>query len=112
MNDEVVPLLNLREYFQSASDETLEKVVHRGQVAQFPAGSIVHEADVVLTTGGFLLRGRLKAVRVSTYGTESLFQMTQLHAPVVTRRRDPGGDDGGGSSGNAIGKHVHRLVSA
>ncbi len=64
MNDEVIPLLKLNEYFQGASDETLEEVVRLGRVAQHPAGSIVHEADVVLTTVGLVLRGRLKAVRV------------------------------------------------
>ena len=77
MNDEVIPLLKVHEYFQGASDETLEEVVHRGRVAQYPAGSIVHEADVALTTVGFVLRGRLKAVRVGTHGTESLFRMIE-----------------------------------
>jgi NTE family protein len=67
----------VHEYFQGASDETLEEVVRHARVAQYPAGSIVHEADVVLTTVGFVLRGRLKAVRVSTRGTESLFRMIE-----------------------------------
>ena len=75
MNAELIPLLKLHEYFQGASDETLEEVVRLGRVAQYPAGSVVHEADVVLTTVGFVLRGRLKAVRVSTSGSESLFRM-------------------------------------
>ena len=54
-----------------------QEVVRLGRVAQYPAGSVVHEADVVLTTVGFVLRGRLKAVRVSTNGTESLFRMIE-----------------------------------
>ncbi len=77
MNDELIPLLKVHEYFQGASDETLQEVVRLGRVAQYPAGSVVHEADVVLTTVGFVLRGRLKAVRVSTNGTESLFRMIE-----------------------------------
>ncbi|MGO9467935.1 MAG: patatin-like phospholipase family protein [Isosphaeraceae bacterium] len=77
MNDELIPLLKVHEYFQGASDETLEEVVRLGRVVQYPAGSVVHEADVVLTTVGFVLRGRLKAVRVSTSGTESLFRMIE-----------------------------------
>jgi NTE family protein len=77
MNDELISLLKVHEYFQGASDETLEEVVRLGRVAQFPAGSVVHEADVVLTTVGFVLRGRLKAVRVSTSGSESLFRMIE-----------------------------------
>ncbi len=77
MNDEVIPLLKVHEYFKDASDETLEEVARLGRVAQYPAGSVVHEADVVLTTVGFVLRGRLKAVRLSTSGTESLFRMIE-----------------------------------
>ena len=46
-----------------------QEVARLGRVAQYPAGSVVHEADVVLTTVGFVLRGRLKAVRVSPSGT-------------------------------------------
>ena len=77
MNDEVIPLLKVHEYFQGASDETLQEVARLGRVAHFPAGSIVHEADVVLTTVGFVLRGRLKAVRISPRGDESLFRMIE-----------------------------------
>ena len=77
MNDEVITLLKVHAYFQGASEETLEEVARLGRVAHYAAGSVVHEADVVLTTVGFVLRGRLKAVRVSTSGTESLFRMIE-----------------------------------
>ncbi|APW60179.1 cyclic nucleotide-binding and patatin-like phospholipase domain-containing protein [Paludisphaera borealis] len=77
MNDEIIPLLKVHEYFKGASDETLDEVARLGRVAQYAAGSVVHEADVVLTTVGFVLRGRLKAVRVSSNGTESLFRMIE-----------------------------------
>jgi NTE family protein len=77
MNDEVIPLLKVHDYFQGVSDETLQEVVRHARIAHFPAGSVVHEADVVLTTVGFVLRGRLKAVRVSTGGVESLFRMIE-----------------------------------
>ena len=77
MNDEVIALLKVHEYFQGASDETLAEVTRLGRVAHYPAGSVVHEADVVLTTVGFVLRGRLKAVRVGANGTESLFRMIE-----------------------------------
>ena len=73
----VIALLKVHEYFQGASDETLQEVERLGRVARFPAGSIVHEADVVLTTVGFVLRGRLKAVRISHRGDESLFRMIE-----------------------------------
>ncbi len=77
MNDEVIALLKVHEYFQGASEETLEEVARLGRVTRYPAGGIVHEADVVLTTVGFVLRGRLKAVRVGANGTESLFRMIE-----------------------------------
>ena len=57
MSDEVIPLLKVHAYFQGASDETLEEVARLARVAQFPAGSIVHEADVVLTTVGLSCAG-------------------------------------------------------
>jgi len=75
MNDEIIPLLKVHEYFKGSSDETLQEVARLGRVMQYPAGSVVHEADVVPTTVGFVLRGRLKAVRLSASGTESLFRM-------------------------------------
>ncbi len=77
MSDDIIPLLKVHEYFQGVSDETLQEVVRHAQVAHHAAGSVVHEADVVLTTVGFILRGRLKAVRVSVHGTESLFRMIE-----------------------------------
>lgn len=77
MSDNIIPLLKVHEYFQGLSNETLQEVARHARVAHHPAGSVVHEADVVLTTVGFVLRGRLKAVRVNTRGTESLFRMIE-----------------------------------
>src|SRR4029079_10148787 len=65
------------EYFKDASEETLQEVARLGRVERYPAGSVVHEAAVVRTTVGFVLRGRLKAIRVSPNGTESLFRMIE-----------------------------------
>src|SRR5215471_6667499 len=75
MSDEVLPLLKVHEYFRGVSDEALQEVVRHGRVTHHPAGAVVHEADVLLNTIGFVLRGRLKAVRVDARGTESLFRM-------------------------------------
>lgn len=77
MNDEILPLLKVHEYFRGLSDEALQTVVREARVTHHPAGSIVHEANVVLTTVGFVLRGRLKAVRISARGTESFFRMIE-----------------------------------
>src|SRR6516162_9761938 len=77
MNDEVLPLLKVHEYFRGVSDEALHEVVRHARVSHHPAGAVVHEADTLLTTIGFVLRGRLKAVRVDARGTESLFRMIE-----------------------------------
>jgi predicted acylesterase/phospholipase RssA/CRP-like cAMP-binding protein len=77
MSDDVSPLLRVHEYFRGASDEALAEVVRLGRVAHHPAGSVVHEPDAVPTTVGFVLRGRLKAVRIDARGTESFFRMIE-----------------------------------
>jgi predicted acylesterase/phospholipase RssA/CRP-like cAMP-binding protein len=75
MSDDIVALLKVHEYFEGVSDDILTDVIKLSRVAHYATGSVVHEANVPLTTVGFVLRGRLKAVRVSALGTESLFRM-------------------------------------
>ncbi|MBP3957006.1 patatin-like phospholipase family protein [Gemmata sp. G18] len=75
MNDDVIPLLKMHEYFRSASDEVLREVTSLARVTQHATGDVVHEANTPLTTVGFVLRGRLKAVRIDARGGESLFRM-------------------------------------
>jgi predicted acylesterase/phospholipase RssA/CRP-like cAMP-binding protein len=77
MGDDILPLLKVHEYFRGVSDEALQEVVRYGRVTHHPAGSVVHEANVLLTTVGFVLRGRLKAVRIDARGTESFFRMIE-----------------------------------
>ena len=77
MSDDVIPLLKVHEYFRGVSDEALLEVVRHAQVTEHPAGSVVHEANVLLTTVGFVLRGRLKAVRIDARGNESFFRMIE-----------------------------------
>jgi predicted acylesterase/phospholipase RssA/CRP-like cAMP-binding protein len=77
MGDDVVPLLKVHEYFRGLSDEALRQVVRHGRISHHPSGSLVHEANAVLTTVGFVLRGRLKVVRVDDRGSESLFRMIE-----------------------------------
>jgi predicted acylesterase/phospholipase RssA/CRP-like cAMP-binding protein len=77
MTDAVSSLLKVHEYFRDVSDEALNDVVRNARVTQHAAGEVVHEADVVLTTVGFVLTGRLKAVRIDSRGTESLFRMIE-----------------------------------
>ena len=77
MSDDVITLLKVHEYFRGVSDEALQEVVRHARVTHHPAGSVVHEANVVPTTVCFVLRGRLKAVRIDARGTESLFRMIE-----------------------------------
>ncbi len=75
MNDDIISLLKVHEYFRGIPEEALQEVVRNARVTHHAAGDIVHEADVLVTSIGFVLRGRLKAVRVDARGTESLFRM-------------------------------------
>ena len=68
MNDEVIPLLKVHDYFRGATDETLEEVARLGRVAHHAAGDVVHEADVVLTTVGFVLAGGSRPSGSATTG--------------------------------------------
>ena len=77
MIDDVIPFLKVHEFFKNADDETLKEVARLGRVAQYPAGSVVHEADDVINTLDFVLHGRLKAVRVGANGMESLIRMIE-----------------------------------
>src|SRR3954453_18126425 len=76
MGDDVITLLKVHDYFHGVSDETLQEVVRHARVALHPAGGVVHEASVTPTTVNFVLRGRLKAVRIDVRG-ESLFRMIE-----------------------------------
>jgi NTE family protein len=77
MTDDVIPLMTVHEYFRGASDEALREVAAAARVTRHAAGDVVHEADAPLATVGFVLRGRLKAVRVDARGGESLFRMIE-----------------------------------
>jgi predicted acylesterase/phospholipase RssA/CRP-like cAMP-binding protein len=77
MGDEIIPLLKVHEFFGDASDEALRDVAAAARVVAYAAGAVVHEANAPLTTVGFVLRGRLKAIRVDHRGTESFFRMVE-----------------------------------
>src|SRR6476661_7508888 len=77
MNDELIALLKMHEYFRGISDEAMQEVVRNARVTHHATGDKVHEADAPVTAIGFVLRGRLKAVRVDARGTESLFRMIE-----------------------------------
>ncbi len=75
MNDREISLLKVHEYFRGVSDETMNDIVQHARVTHYAAGIVVQETSETLTTVGFVLNGRLKAVRVDNRGIESLFRM-------------------------------------
>jgi hypothetical protein len=77
MNNDVIPLLMVHEYFRGVSDEVLQEVSETARVTYHRSGAVVHEANAALATVGFVLRGRLKAVRVDANGVESFFRMIE-----------------------------------
>jgi NTE family protein len=77
MSNDIIPFLKVHEYFQGVSEETLQEVARLAGVTHHAAGSVVHEVDKVLSTVNFVLRGRLKAVRIDLRGTESFFRMIE-----------------------------------
>ena len=77
MNDDIISLLKVHDYFRGIPDQAMQEVLQDAKVTHHGTGDIVHEADVLVTSIGFVLRGRLKAVRVDARGTESLFRMIE-----------------------------------
>ena len=74
-DDDILPLIKVHDYFHGVSDEALKEVVRHARVTLHPAGSVVHEANEPLHTVCFVLRGRLKVVRIDARGTESFFHV-------------------------------------
>src|SRR6516162_4203850 len=70
MSDEIIPLIMVHEYFRGVCDEALQEVVRHARVTLHPAGSVVHETNGPPKTVRFVLRGRLKAVRIDSRGIE------------------------------------------
>jgi predicted acylesterase/phospholipase RssA/CRP-like cAMP-binding protein len=77
MTADIIPLLKVHDYFVGLPEELLVEIARDASVVQYPAGTLVHEANAPLPMVGFVLRGRLKAVRVDARGTESLFRMIE-----------------------------------
>ena len=77
MNDEVVPLLKLHEYFREVGDDALQEVANNAQLSQYPAGAVVHSEEDPLGIIRFVMKGRLKALRIDAHGNETLFRMIE-----------------------------------
>lgn len=75
MHIDAIPLLKVHDYFQGISDNVLQEVANLATIAEHPTGAVVHEANDLVNNIAFVLRGRLKAVRIDSRGVESLFRM-------------------------------------
>ena len=75
MYDEVIDLLKAHEYFRGVSDAILGEIARFGTITNYDAAAVVHQLNDPLTSICFVLRGRLKTVRVDSRGDEHLFQM-------------------------------------
>src|SRR6516162_5691762 len=89
-------LLKIHEYFDGANDEAIQDVLRVGQVKTFEGGEVIHRPETPVTSGMFVLRGRVKAVRVDTQGRETPFMVVErggqmglllsvLHEPLPVR---------------------------
>ena len=77
MNDEILSLLKVHEYFRDIGTEAMQEVLSRAKVRTFEAGEIVREPDQPFVTVDFILRGRLKCTTVDAQGREALFRIVE-----------------------------------
>jgi predicted acylesterase/phospholipase RssA/CRP-like cAMP-binding protein len=96
MHRNFAALLKIHEYFHGASDEAIQDVLRLGQAKSFESGEVIHLPDTPVTSGMFVLRGRVKAVRVDAQGRETPFMVVErggqmglllsvLHEPLPVR---------------------------
>jgi predicted acylesterase/phospholipase RssA/CRP-like cAMP-binding protein len=75
MDDDVIDLLKAHEYFRGISSAILGEIASFAKVANYDAAVVVHQLNDPLSSICFVLRGRLKTVRVDSRGDEQLFQI-------------------------------------
>ena len=77
MDDEVINLLKRHEYFRGISDAILGEFASFGKVTNYDAAAVILQPNDPLTSVCFILRGRLKAVRLDSRGDEHLFRIIE-----------------------------------
>jgi len=75
MRDDVSDLLKAHEYFRDVSDAVLGEIARIGTITHHDTAAVVHQLNDPLSSICFILRGRLKTVRVDARGDEHLFQI-------------------------------------
>ena len=89
MYDEIIELLKAHEYFRGISDDTLREIAGIATVSNYAAGAVVHQLDEPLTSICFVLRGRLKAVRVDCARPRALLSDVRARRAVRNHARGP-----------------------
>ena len=77
MDDDVIDLLKRHEYFRGISDAILGEFASFGKVTNYDVAAVIHQPNDALTSICFILRGRLKAVRLDSRGDEHLFRIIE-----------------------------------
>ena len=77
MNDDIPALLKVHEYFRGLGEEALQDVLGVATVRYHAPGEVVHQPEDSVASVGFVLRGRLKAVKVDAHGRETLFRLIE-----------------------------------
>jgi NTE family protein len=75
MDDDVIDLLKAHEYFRGIGATILGEIARIGTITNYDAAAVVHQLNDPLSSICFILRGRLKTVRVDSRGDEHLFQI-------------------------------------
>ena len=75
MYEDIIDLLKAHEYFHGVSDAVLGEIARIGTITNYDAAAVVHQLNDPLSSICFILRGRLKTVRVDSRGDEQLFQI-------------------------------------
>ena len=75
--DDIPALLKVHKYFQGVSEAAMADVIAQGRIRGFATGDVVHQPEDPVTSVGFILRGRLKSVKVDAQGRETLFRIME-----------------------------------
>ena len=75
MYEDVIDLLKAHDYFRGISGAVLGEIASLAKATNYEPAAIIHQLNDPLTAICFILRGRLKAVRVDSRGDEHLFQI-------------------------------------
>jgi NTE family protein len=77
MYDDAIDLLKRHEYFRGISDAILGEIASFAKVTNYDAAAVILQPTDTLTSVSFILRGRLKAVRLDSRGEEHLFRIIE-----------------------------------